>query len=44
MDVPLVEVDTPPQALAALPARARVRLSVGKGRLGVEWIKGVGSS
>jgi hypothetical protein len=44
MNVPLVEVDTPPQALAALPARARVRLSVGKGRLGVEWIKGVGRS
>jgi hypothetical protein len=44
MNVPLVEVDTPPQALAALPARARVRLIVGKGRLGVEWIKGVGSS
>jgi hypothetical protein len=44
MDVPLVEVDTPPQALAALPARARVRLMVGNGRLGVEWIKGVGWS
>jgi hypothetical protein len=42
MNVPLVEVDTPPQALAALPARARVRLIVGKGRFGVEWIKGVG--
>jgi hypothetical protein len=44
MDVPLVELDTPPQALAALPARARVRLMIGNGRLGVEWIKGVGWS
>jgi hypothetical protein len=39
--VPRTEIDTPLHELEALPDRGTVRLIVGRGRLGVEWLKGI---
>jgi hypothetical protein len=36
--VPLSIVDTPQEQLAALPDRGQLRLIVGQGRLGLEWL------
>jgi hypothetical protein len=38
---PVVSVDTPNAALEAMPDAGRVRLVVGQGRLGLEWLKAV---
>ncbi len=38
LPVPLSIVDTPQEQLAALPDRGRLRLIVGQGRLGLEWM------
>ena len=41
LDVPLDAIDTPQATLDAMPDVGRVSLTVGKGRLGLEWLKGV---
>jgi hypothetical protein len=42
VNVRTVDVDTPQATLDALPTQMRVRLKVGIGRLGVEWLENVG--
>ena len=42
LEVPVTAIDTPQAELQAMPDAARVRLSVGEGRLGLPWLKGVG--
>ena len=39
LDVPLTAIGTPQQELEAMPDRGYVRLTVGKGRFGLEWLK-----
>jgi hypothetical protein len=39
--VPITAIDTPEAELEAMPDRAFVRLIVGQGRLGLEWLKGI---
>ena len=39
LDVPLDAIDTPQETLNAMPDVGRVRLVVGKGRLGLEWLR-----
>jgi hypothetical protein len=41
LDVPRTEIDTPLEVLEAMPDRGTVRLIVGQGRLGLEWLKGI---
>jgi hypothetical protein len=42
LSVPLDVVDSPQKALSAMPDAGEVILIVGKGRLGLEWLKGIG--
>jgi hypothetical protein len=39
--VPVTAIDTPEAELEAMSDRAFVRLIVGQGRLGLEWLKGI---
>jgi hypothetical protein len=39
LDVPLAALDTPQQVLDAMPDAGYVKLTVGKGRFGLEWLK-----
>jgi hypothetical protein len=39
--VPRTEIDTPLNELEAMPNRGSVRLIVGQGRFGLEWLKGI---
>src|SRR5215472_195017 len=41
IDVPLTAIGTPQQDLEAMRDSARVRLVVGEGRLGLEWLKSI---
>jgi len=41
LDVPLTAIGTPQDELDALPNSGHVRLIVGEGRLGLEWLKGI---
>jgi hypothetical protein len=41
LTVPRTEIDTPLHELEAMPDRGSVRLIVGQGRLGLEWLKGI---
>lgn len=40
--VPVTDMNAPQQELDAMPDAGRVRLTVGEGRLGLEWLRGVG--
>jgi hypothetical protein len=40
--VPVTDMNTPRQELDAMPDAGRVRLTLGEGRLGLEWLRGVG--
>ncbi len=42
VDAPLTAIGTPEEALEAMPDAGKVRLSVGQGRLGLEWLNGIG--
>jgi len=37
--VPLIAIDMPQQELEAMPDSGYVRLTIGKGRFGLEWLK-----
>jgi hypothetical protein len=39
LEVPVIAIDTPQQELDGMPDRAIVRLIVGRGRLGLQWLK-----
>lgn len=39
--VPRIDLDTPERDLEAMPDSGAVRLIVGEGRLGVEWLKAI---
>jgi hypothetical protein len=39
--VPFTEIDTPQEALDAMPDAGQMRLIVGEGRLGLEWLKSI---
>lgn len=39
LDVPLTAIDTPQRELEAMPDIGHVRLTLGKGRFGLEWLK-----
>jgi hypothetical protein len=39
LDVPLAALDTPQQVLDAMPDAGSVKLTVGKGRFGLDWLK-----
>jgi hypothetical protein len=41
LPVPFTEIDTPQEALDAMPDAGQVRLIVGEGRLGLEWLKSI---
>jgi len=41
LSVPRTAIDTPQQQLEAMTDRGSVRLLVGEGRFGVEWLKGI---
>jgi hypothetical protein len=41
LNVPLTTVHTPQTVLNEMPDAGSVRLTVGKGRLGWEWVKGI---
>jgi len=41
LDVPLTAIDTSQEDLDALPNSGHVRLIIGKGRLGLEWLKSI---
>jgi hypothetical protein len=40
--VPVTDMNTPQEVLDAMPDAGRVRLTVGEGRLGLEWLRGIG--
>jgi hypothetical protein len=41
LSVPITAIDTPQEQLAAMADSSSVRLIVGQGRLGLEWLKGI---
>ena len=41
LNVPRTEIDSPQEQLEAMPDRGSVRLIVGEGRLGLEWLKSI---
>jgi hypothetical protein len=41
LPVPFTKIDTPQQAVDAMPDAAQLRLIVGEGRLGSEWLKSI---
>ena len=41
LSVPLVAIDTPQADLDAMPDAGHVRLVLGEGRLGLEWLKSI---
>jgi hypothetical protein len=41
LSVPLVAIDTPQAELVAMPDAGHVRLVLGEGRLGLEWLKSI---
>jgi len=41
LNVPIDHIDTPQELLNEMPDAAQVRLVVGRGRLGLEWLKGI---
>jgi len=42
LDLPVTAIGTPEEALEAMPDAGRVRLAVGQGRFGLEWLGGIG--
>jgi hypothetical protein len=41
LNVPVTAIDTPEEVLERMPDDAQVELSVGQGRLGLEWLKAI---
>jgi hypothetical protein len=41
LDVPITAIDTPGKALEAMPDAAHVRLEIGQGRFGQEWLAAI---
>jgi hypothetical protein len=44
LNVPVTAIDTPPDVLERMPDRAAVRLTVGQGRFGPEWLARIQSN